>query len=64
MKATEIKQMTDAELAAKLDELQKDYLNLRFGLTTQQLESPAKIKLVRRNIARIKTIMNEKKRAQ
>lgn len=61
MKAAEIKQMTGVEMKAKLDELQKDFLNLRFGLATQQLESPAKIKLARRDIARIKTIMNQKR---
>ncbi len=63
MKAGEIRQLGAAEQKLKLDEIRKDLLNLRFGLTTQQLESPAKIKLARRDIARINTIMNEKKRA-
>ncbi len=55
--------MSGDELKAKLDDVRKDLLNLRFGHATQQLESPAKIKLARRDIARINTIMNEKKRA-
>ncbi len=63
MKAEEIRQMGGEELKAKLDDLRKDLLNLRFGLATQQLESPAKIRLARRDIARINTIMNQKKRA-
>lgn len=63
MKAEEIRQMDGEELKLKRDELRKDLLNLRFGLVTQQLESPAKIKLARRDIARINTIMNQKKRA-
>ncbi len=63
MKAEEIRQMSGDELKAKLDDVRKDLLNLRFGHATQQLESPAKIKLARRDIARINTIMNEKKRA-
>lgn len=63
MKAEEIRQMDGEELKLKRDELRKDLLNLRLGLVTQQLESPAKIKLARRDIARINTIMNQKKRA-
>ncbi len=63
MKAEEIRQMGGPDMKLKLDELRKDLLNLRFGLTTQQLENPAKIRLTRRDIARVNTIMNEKKRA-
>lgn len=63
MKAEEIRQMGVADLKLKAEDLRKDLLNLRFGLATQQLESPAKIRLARRDIARINTIMNEKKRA-
>jgi large subunit ribosomal protein L29 len=42
--------------------LRKEYLNLRFGRATQQLESNAKIRTTRRDIARMLTIMNEKKK--
>jgi large subunit ribosomal protein L29 len=63
MKAAEIRQMTTDEKAAKLEDLRKEYLNLRFGRATQQLESNAKIRFARRDIARMLTIMNEKKKA-
>ncbi len=63
MKTSEIRQMTDAELAVKLDDIRKEHLNLRFGRATQQLESNAKIRAARRDIARMLTIMGEKKRA-
>ena len=63
MKAEEIRQLTDAERTVRLEDLRKEFLNLRFGHATQQLESPAKIRLARRDVARFKTIMNEKKRA-
>ena len=63
MKAADFRQMTEAEMAAKLEDVRKEYLNLRFGRATQQLESNAKIRTARRDIARILTIMGEKKRA-
>jgi large subunit ribosomal protein L29 len=63
MKATEVRNMTTDERAVKLEDLRKEYLNLRFGRATQQLESNAKIRTARRNIARMLTIMNEKKKA-
>jgi large subunit ribosomal protein L29 len=60
MKASEIRQMTPAEIETKLEDLQKEYLNLRFGMATQQLESSAKLRMARRDIARVLTIINEK----
>lgn len=62
MKAQEVRQMSDGEKAVKLEDLRKEYLNLRFGRATQQLESNAKIRSTRRDIARMLTIMNEKKK--
>lgn len=64
MKAAAIREMTVDEISLKLEELQRDYLNLRFAHATQQLESPAKLKGHRRDIARIKTILEQKKRAK
>lgn len=62
MKAGEIREMNEAEAAAKLEDVRREYLNLRFAHTTQQLESTAKLRQARRDIARLRTIMNEKKR--
>ncbi|MBI3793331.1 MAG: 50S ribosomal protein L29 [Nitrospinae bacterium] len=63
MKAEEIRQMTKDERTAKLEDIKKEYLNLRFGRATQQLEKSSQIRQARRNIARIHTINNEKKKA-
>lgn len=60
MKASEIREKSDAELLKELKELKTELFNLRFRLATNQLENPMQIKNVKKNIARIKTIMREK----
>jgi len=60
MKATEIREMTTEELVSKLDDLKKSLFNLRLQHATNQLENPIKIADVKRDIARIKTIIREK----
>lgn len=60
MKANEIRQMTDAELDSKLLDLKNELFNLRFQLATGQLDNPMRIKAVRKDIARVKTIMRER----
>ncbi len=64
MKASEMREMTDAERAAKLEDFRREYLNLRFAHATQQLESSAKLRVARRDIAKMNTIMTEKKRTK
>ena len=66
MKATEIRQMTDAELNEKLRELKAELFNLRFQHAINQLENPGRIETVKKDIARVKTVMrsNELKDAQ
>jgi large subunit ribosomal protein L29 len=56
MKIAQIKEMTDAELANLLEELQKERLNLKIQSKTGQLENPARFKQIRKDIARIKTV--------
>ena len=51
------------ELAEQLTELKKEALNLRFQTSSGQLESTARVRAVRRDIARIKTILTEKRKA-
>ena len=63
MKAKNLREMTNEELSTKLTELKVELFNLRFQLATGQLESPVKVKFVKREIARVKTILNEKQRA-
>ena len=60
MKTTEIREMSSAELEKKLKELKEELFNLRFQHAINQLENPHKIADVKKDIARVKTILNEK----
>lgn len=51
---------SDDELSAELTELKREAFNLRFQAATNQLEQPARVKIVRRDIARIKTLQGER----
>lgn len=62
MKIKEIRDMKPADLQKKLAELKEELFNLRFQSATGQLENPMRIKSVRQDIARVKTIMHEKNR--
>ena len=59
MKANEIRKMSAAELDAKLVELKKDLFMLRMQHATNQLDNPLQIAAVKKDIARIKTIIRE-----
>ena len=59
MKANEIRKMSAAELEAKLVELKKDLFMLRMQHATNQLDNPLRIADVKKDIARIKTIIRE-----
>lgn len=59
MKANEFRQLSTQELGSKLTELKGELFNLRFQLATGQLDNPMRIKLVRKDIARVKTIIRE-----
>ena len=63
MKASEIKYMTDPELETKLAELKQELFNLRFQLAVNQLDNPTRIKTVKKDIARIKTVQRERQLA-
>lgn len=60
MKASELREMTMEELDRKVNELKQELFNLRFQLATGQLDNPSRIKLVKRDIARTKTVIREK----
>ncbi len=57
MKATEIRGLSDEELAKKLDEGRAELFNLRFQMATSQLDNTARVKTVKRDIARVQTEM-------
>lgn len=60
MKGEEIREFSDEELRQKLNEVKTEFFNLRFQLATGQLDNPLKIKEVRKDIARIKTVIRER----
>ena len=64
MANTDLRAKTPDELKDQLVDLKKEQFNLRFQRATQQLEKPAQVKKVRRDIARIKTILGEKNAAK
>lgn len=59
MKASEIRAMTNEELEAKLKDLKAELFNLRFQLAINQLDNPMRISAVKKDIARVKTIIRE-----
>jgi large subunit ribosomal protein L29 len=66
MKLDKIRNMSEAELAAEAGKLKKELFNLRFQQVTGQLENPIKMRDVKKQIARVKTVLREKelKRAE
>ncbi|MCF2652769.1 50S ribosomal protein L29 [Anaeromassilibacillus senegalensis] len=57
MKASEIRQLTAEELNTKLNDLKAELFNLRFQLAINQLENPMRISAVKKDIARVKTVI-------
>jgi len=60
MKAAELRDMSPEELAVKLEDLKKEAFNLRFQLAIGDIESPVRIREVKKDIARIMTILKER----
>ena len=60
MKANELNAMTPEQLNAKVDELKKELFTLRFQLATGQLQNTVQITNVKRDIARVKTVLRQK----
>ncbi|NCB63312.1 MAG: 50S ribosomal protein L29 [Clostridia bacterium] len=63
MKAAEVRKMSPAELQGKLSDLKKDLFHLRMQHATNQLENPIHIAEVKKDIARVKTILREQQLA-
>jgi len=62
-KAADLRQKSDDQLTEELTTLKREQFNLRFQSATNQLEKPARIREVRRSIAKIKTLQGERDRA-
>ena len=60
MKIDKIKEMSSPELEKELSELKSELFKLRFSLATNGLENPMKIKEVRKDIARVKTVLRQR----
>ena len=60
----DLKQKTDDQLQQQLGELKREQFNLRFQSATNQLEKPSRVREVRRTIARIKTVQNQRAHAE
>ena len=60
MDLNKIRKMTDQERTAELEKMQQELFNLRFQHVTGQLENPVRMRDVKRDIARVKTIIREK----
>lgn len=60
MKAHELRSMTAEEVAQKEKDLRREMFNLRFQQATGEIENPKRIMHVRKDIARVKTVVNEK----
>ena len=60
MDLNKIRKMTDQERTAELEKMQQELSNLRFQHVTGQLENPVRMREVKRDIARVKTIIREK----
>ena len=61
MKAEDVRQKTDDELSDQLGDLQKEAFNLRFQQASGQLENTSRVRQIRRDIARIKTVQHQRR---
>ncbi len=64
MKTNEIRKMTTEEINKKITEVKAELWNLRFSGATGQLERPHRIKELRHDVARMKTVLNERKEGE
>ena len=64
MKASEVRDMTTIELDTKLADLKKELFALRFQHAINQLANPTRLKAVKKDIARVKTIINERSKSE
>ena len=64
MQAKDIREMADQDLRAKIAELEEERFRLTFRAGSETLEDPLRLRVVRRDIARLKTVQNERTRAK
>jgi len=64
MKAADIRNMSDEEIRSRIDDTRHELMNLRFQVVTGQLTDTSQLKNVRRDVARLETILHERELAQ
>jgi large subunit ribosomal protein L29 len=60
MKPSEVREMTDADISARIAELEEERFRLKFRAATETLEDPLRLRFIRRDIARLHTILRER----
>jgi large subunit ribosomal protein L29 len=60
MRAEEIRELSDSDLLARIAELERERFNLRFKSGTQTLEDPLRLRVIRKDVARLKTVQRER----
>lgn len=63
MKIKELREFTDEELKQKIDDFMEELFNLRFQKGLNRLENPLRIKIVRKDIAKVKTLLTEREKS-
>ena len=64
MQAEEIRELTDEDVLSRIAELEEERFSLRFRSATEELEDPLRFRVIRKDIARMKTILRERKAAR
>nr|AKQ02813.1 50S ribosomal protein L29, large subunit ribosomal protein L29 [uncultured Gemmatimonadetes bacterium Rifle_16ft_4_minimus_37772]AKQ05395.1 50S ribosomal protein L29, large subunit ribosomal protein L29 [uncultured Gemmatimonadetes bacterium Rifle_16ft_4_minimus_27071] len=64
MKADQIRELRADEIATRIAELERERFNLRFRAATQPLEDPLRLRVIRRDLARLKTVLREQRTAK
>jgi large subunit ribosomal protein L29 len=64
MKAEDVRELSDDEIKQKISDSQEELFRLRFRSATQQIENPSLIKNLRRDVARMRTILRQREMAQ
>jgi len=62
MRAEEIRELTDDEVRSRVAELEEERFRLRFRAATETLEDPLRLRLIRKDVARMKTVLRERER--
>ena len=60
MLASEMREMSDDDIRSRIEELERERFNLRFKAATTPLEDPMRVRVIRRDIARLKTVQRER----